>query len=597
MAPSAFHPEPRNSDSADPCGDCSPEAIREQITRILASEMFANSTRMQRFLALVVDYALSGRSSQLKEYLIGVEAFDKPSSFDPKADPIVRVEARRLRRKLKEYYDGPGSRDSLLVEFSKGSYAPRFAERTVADDSAPRPKSIAVLPFRSLGPVPDHDYFSDGLSEELIHMLTTVPGLQVVAWHSSARLKDSQNDLAHIRQQLKVDTVLAGTVRRSADQLRITVQLIDTATGRYLWSELYERRMQDLFAIEEDIAWSIVNTLQVRLVRGPVSAGARQKTPNIEAHNLYLLGRFYANRRTIEGLEKSIGCFEKVIALDPDNAMAYGALSETYLLSAEYGCGLPARFAALAKSAARRALDLDPLLAEAYTCLGSLRGTFDWEWSEGERLLRRAIELNPGYATAHHWLSVDHLANLGRFDEAFQEIDIACRLDPLSAIILQGRGYLYFLTGQYEESLLAYQELLEFDAFFGKSFSSMGRLYTQMGRYTDAIDMYQKAQSLGGDGPQLLGALGQTYGLAGMESAARQTLHQLTEISKSQYTPATCFALIHLGLGEYERALEHLAIGLERHDLPMTCLKVHPAYDTLRSRPEFKIILQRINLE
>jgi adenylate cyclase len=279
-----------------PAGEFPADAIRTQVEAITASRIFANSARMQRFLKIAVEYALSGRAHELKEYLIGVEAFDRHASFDPREDPIVRVEARRLRQKLKQYYDGPGRNDRILIEFAKGAYVPRFLRRPAVDPrTEPHLKSVAVLPFRNLGPEPDHEYFSDGLSEELIHLLTTLPSLQVVAWNSSARLKSADYDLAQIRRQLKVDSILCGTVRRVADQLRVTAQLINASDGRYLWSDLYERRMQDLFAIEEDIAWAIVNTLQIRSGHRPVASGSRQKVSDVEAHNLYLLGRYHAN--------------------------------------------------------------------------------------------------------------------------------------------------------------------------------------------------------------------------------------------------------------------------------------------------------------
>ncbi len=594
MTPAVNSPEP---EGCSKIGQFSSEAIRDQMARIVASEMFVNSTRMQRFLSLVVEYALNGRAKELKEYLIGVDVFDRDTSFDPREDPIVRVEARRLRSKLKKYYDGPGREDELLIEFPKGSYAPSFIWKSASAQPSPQLRSIAVLPFRNLGPEPDNEYFSDGLSEELIHLLTTIPGLQVVAWHSSARLKSSQHDMAHIRQKLKVDTVLRGTVRRARDQLRITAQLIDTADGRYLWSELYQRRMQDLFAIEEDIAWAIVNTLQIRMLHRPVSPAARQKVSNIEAYNLYLLGRFHANRRTSEGLAKSISCFEKTLSLDSENAMAHGALAETYCLAADYGLGYPAQYAPLAKAAARRALELDPLLAEAYTPLAFLRSNYDWEWREAERLYRRAIEINPGCATARHWFGLDFLASLGRWDEAGEEVEIARRLDPLSAIILQGKGYLFFLRRQYEEAIRWYEELLELDPFFARAFSAIGRALTHLGRYAEAIEMYKKAESLLGQVPNVLGALGQTYGLAGMEDSARSALAELTELSQHCYVPATCFAVIHIGLGEYELALKLLNMGAERRDLSLAPLKVHPAYDSLRAHPGFQALLRRLGLD
>jgi TolB-like protein/Tfp pilus assembly protein PilF len=588
---------PAQSQTASLFAEPSAGATREQIQKIASSEMFENSTRMQRFLCFVAECVLTGRGKDLKEYLIGVEVFDRPASFDPRQDPIVRVEARRLRSKLDDYYNGPGRADELLVEFSKGTYAPRFVWRHAAPEPESNPKSIAVLPFRNLGPEPDHAYFSEGLSEELIHLLTTVPGLRVMAWHSSARLKSSQYDLARIRQQLRVDILLSGTVRRVGDQLRITAQLIDTADGRYLWSELYERRMQDLFAIEEDIASAIVNTLKIRLGSRPVSPATRQKGSNLDSHNLYLLGRYHTNRRTAEGLTKSIDCFEKALSLDPDNARAHGALAETYSLAADYGVRTPSECVSLAKAAARRALELDPMLAEPYTSLAFLRSNYDWEWHEAERLFRRAIEINPGHATAHQWFGVDYLANLGRWDEAFEELEIAMRLDPLSAIILQGKGYMFLLVRQYEKALQCYQELLDFDPYFAKGLSAVGRVLTQTGKYAEAIEMYKKARALAGQVPDILGALGQTYALAGMEDYARQTLEELSELSKHRFTPATCFALIHVGLGETETALQFLEMGAERHDLPLSALKVHPVYDPIRSEPRFQALLRRVGLE
>jgi TolB-like protein/Flp pilus assembly protein TadD len=574
-----------------------PELVRTQIAQICASSVFANSPRMQRFLKLAVEYTLAGRAQELKEYLIGVEAFDRPASFDPREDPIIRVEARRLRNKLKQYYEGPGRDDPFVVEFSKGTYVPYFSVRSATPRPGPELKCIAVLPFRNLGPEPDHEYFSDGLSEELIHLLTTVPGLQVVAWHSSAQLKSVEWDLNLVRRQLKVDAILCGTVRRVADHLRITAQLIATSDGRYLWSDLYERRLQDLFAIEEDIAWAIVNTLQIRSGRKPVAAGSRQKVTDVEAHNLFLLGRFHANRRTPEGLLKSLACFEKAVSINPDDARAHGGLAETYALAADYGIKQPCDYVPMAKAAARRALELDPLLAEAYTSLAFLRSNYDWEWIEAERLFRRAIEINPGYATAHHWFGLDHLANLARWEEAQHHIQIARRLDPLSAIILQSHGYLALLMRDYNEAIRSYGELFELDPLFPKTFSALGRAYMHLGRYDEAIDAFHKALALSEQSSTIHGALGQAYAMAGRTDEARQKLLGLTALAEHSHVPATCFAVIHIGLGENSVALDYLEMGAARRDLSLATLKVHPAYDPIRTEPRFEALLRRIGLD
>jgi serine/threonine-protein kinase len=587
--------------SDQPAREFSQEQIRQQLARISGSAIFAGSERMKRFLRLVVEYSLNGHGSELKEYLIGVEVFDRNASFDPRADPIVRVEARRLRSKLKSYYDSVGQQDELLIEFPKGAYAPEFRRRGSLDSLTTesvdiKPNSIAILPFRNLGPEPDNEYFSDGLSEELIHLLTRVPGLQVVAWHSSAQLKNAQEDLARVRQQLNVETVLCGSVRRAGEQLRITAQLVATRDGRYLWSEVYERRLHDLFAIEEEIAQAIVNTLQASLRLARPSRAAVRSTSDTESHNAYLLGRFHSNRRTAEGLRKSIDCFERSIALHPENAQAYSGLADSYCLLAEYAVMDPAESVPRANEAARRALELDPLLAEAYASLAFIRTCHDWEWREAERLFRRAIELNPGYATAHHWYAVDHLAMLGRMEQAFEELEISLQLDPLSAIALEGKGYLFLLSRRYDEAVECHRELLELDPFFHRAFSSIGRALAQQGKYTEALEMFEKTRSLAGTTPNLLGAMGQTYAWAGMESRARGILGELSELARHTFVPATSLALVHAGLGENEAALAYLEKGAERRDLNLTPLKMHPAYDSIRPEPRFQALLRQIGL-
>jgi serine/threonine-protein kinase len=569
------------------------EDARRQLQKILASNLFSNSGRMKAFLSLIVEYALAGRAHELKEYLIGVEVFDRGASFDPRLDPIVRVEARRLRAKLDLFYQTVGRRDELRIDFPKGSYVPRFYP--LADSGQPETESnaIAVLPFRNLGPDPDHEYFSDGLSEELIHLLTRVPGLQIMAWHSSAQLKRVQGDLAGIRE-LGVQTVLCGSVRRSGGQLRVAAQLIDTGTGKYMWSGVYDREPRDLLAIEEDIARSIVNTLRVNLSRPVPSRGAMKDSANVEAHNCYLLGRFHFNRRTPEGLLRSIDFYEKAISIDAANALAHAGLADTYSLLVDYAVRSPGEAVPLARAAAQRALTLDPLLAEAYTALAFIRSNHDWCWYEGEDLYRQAEDLNPGYAQLHHWFGIDHLALRGRFDEAWDEIELAQKLDPLSAIISEGRGYLLLLGRRYDEALSHYRELVDLHPFFYKAFTAIGRTLTQLGRYTEAIDMFQKGRSLSGEVPNILAALGQTYALDGREKEARQTLSKLKALAAERYVPASSLAVVHIGLGETEAALDLLEIAAERRELTLACLNVHPLYDSLRGEERFEVLVRRI---
>jgi TolB-like protein/Flp pilus assembly protein TadD len=571
----------------------SERSIEDHLQRILASKEFASSARMSRFLRFAIQKALSGQSEQLKEYVLGVEVFDRKASYDPRVDPIVRVEARRLRSKLKSYYARAGPTE-LIIEFPKGSYAPVFRESADTEPpiETPRARAIAVLPFSNLSSEPDTEYFSDGLTEELIHGLTKLDGLMVVAWSSAARLKGQPYDVREIGRQLNVSTVLVGSVRGSSDRLRVMAQLVDTSNGRYLWSETYDRQIEDLFAIQEEISRAIVKTLRLRLITPSI----QHAEYNLEAYNLYLKGRFQWNKRTAEGLKRSVQLFEQAIAVDHGFALGYAGLSDAYSLLADYGLVKPADIMPAAESAARRALEIDPTLAEAHASLGLIRALYAWEWAEAEQHYRRAMDLNPGYATTHHWFAIDFLGMLGRWKEAFQEIDLALELDPLSPIIREGKGFLLMLTRRYDEAIEEYRQILDLDCFFYKAFTSMGRAYTQKGMYEEAIAMLQKGRSLSGDLPSILGALGQTYALAARPGDARRLLEELAELAKRRHVSSTCFALIHLGLGEKEQALECLEIGARGRETSLAGLKVHPAYDELRGEPRFQALLRKLGM-
>jgi serine/threonine-protein kinase len=580
-------------------------AVRQQLERILAHGLFVRSDRMGRFLRLAVERALEGKAGELKEYLIGVEVFDRGASYDPRVDPIVRVEARRLRSKLKAYYDGDGRNDPVAIEFLSGTYAPRFrvrskspappgnalrAEKPAAESSL---ATIAVLPFVNLSPTPENEYFSDGLTEELIHALTKLPGMRVVAWNTAAQLRGRQEDLAAIRRQLQVGTALTGSVRIAGASLRVRAQLIDTGSGVYLWSETFDRRMQDIFAIQEEIARAIVRTLRVQLSGPEPSVAARSRT-TISAYDWYLRGRYVWHRRTPEDLQKSVECFENAIAVDGRSALAHAGLADAYSLLVDYGLLHPSEGMPRAKAAAERSIALDPQLAEPHASLALIRGLYDWEWDDAERIYKRAIALNPGYATAHHWLAVDHYCVIGRFDEALAEIDIASQLDPLSGIIGEGRPYILMSMHRYEESIGGYRELIARDPSFYKGYSSMGRAYAQMGRHPEAIAMFERALALGGETPNLISAMAQTHALAGNQTRARELLGCLEEMSKSRYVAHTCFAIAHLGLGEHVLALDRLEKGLEQRDLPMCSINAHPLYDPLRAEPRFEALLRRM---
>lgn len=575
------------------------DAVRRALEKITSSAVFTDSQRMARFLRFVVEESLQGNGCRLKEIVIGGEVFDRGADYDPRLDPIVRVEARRLRTKLLAYYEGEGKDDELIVELPKGTYQPSIRARAkatvtpvVKPAAQPREATIAVLPFANLDPAPDQQYFSDGLTEELIHALTRIPELRVIAWNTASHFRAEQ-DIANIRHRLGVAYVLRGAVRRTAQRLRVTAHLIDTVTGEYLWSETYNREILDVFTIQEQIAAVIVNALQLKLGES-AGVGAGRPLGNLESYNLCLRGRYHLNERTPEGLRRAAICFQQAVAVDGSSALAYAGLADSYTLLADYGVVKSTEVMEIAKAAAEKAVGFDPSSAEAHTSLAWVRSHYEWRWAESGRLYRRAIELNPGYATARHWYAVDYLAMLGRFDEALPQVEVARDLDPLSMIIREGKAYILMLARRYDDSMALYSELVELDPSYYKAYTSLGRVYIQSGRYNDAIRMLQKGRVLAGDVPSILGALGQAYALAGKREEALGILAELQKISETRPAPCVVFALVHLGLGDHQKALDYLESSAKHRHLQVCAIKVHPAYDALRGEPRFQNLIAKI---
>ena len=572
-------------------------SVRAQLRRILASSEFAASDRMSRFLRIAVTETLAGRTDDLKEYRLGLEVFDRQESFDPGADPIVRVEARRLRSKLAKYYDSHGRYDDIVVELPKGGYVPLFRRRKppTAEPSASTAKRIAVLPFVDLGGTAGGTCFGDGLTWELIHGLTRIESVSVVAWNSAAQLRtEGIPDIAMIREKLQVQAVLTGSIRQSADRLRVVAQMIDTASGVYLWSETYERQADDAADIQQGISEAIIATLRIRL--GSVRSNRTAVAYNPEAYQLYLKGRGQWNQRTEAGIREALESFRQAVVLDTQFAAAYAGMADAYALLAEYGLQQPAQVMAQAKAAAVRALEIDPSLGEAHCSLGLLLALDEWKWAEAEAHFRRALDLNPGYATTHHWLACDFLPIFGRLEEAMREIEIALAVDPLSVIIAEGKAFLFLLQREYEKAELQLRRILDANPSFFRAYASLGRVLIETRRYDEAIQMLERAQSLAGDLPTIWGAMGQAYGRGGQLAKARQMLTRLEKMRSLRYAPATCLALTCLGLGEMDQALTWLERGVEQRESNIVLLGVHPAYEELRGNPRFEKLTAQLGL-
>ena len=567
--------------------------MREQLRRILESREFKRARRMSRFLEVVVEEALAGRGDSLKEHFLGTAVFDRPASFDPAGDPLVRVEARRLRSKLRDYYASTGAQDALRIGLPTGQYAPEFS---TAGDTAPASeiKALAVLPLTDLSATPDGALFSDGLTWEITHRLTRIPGLRVIAWNSANQFRETVPDLAGIRARLPVGYLLTGSVRRNGERVRIVAQLIDTASGAYLWSETYDRQLDAVVAVQDEIAHAVSTGLHLQLLGPTHTRPATGYCP--ESFAAYLRGRAEWGRRTAEGFRLSRDHFCRAIELDADFALGHAGLADAYALLADYGLMSPAEAMPPARQAATRALELHPGLGEAHSTLGLITAIYDWDWGGAADHYQRALAANPGYATAHHWLACDYYAPLGRFREASESATMAVQLDPLSMIIQNCPAYLLMLEGRLEESLALDQQMLTTYPKFPKLYTALGRTLIELGRPKEAIEQIERGVAGSGRIPSLLGVLGQACAQSGDRMRAEAILRELRELARTQYVPTIPCAMVHLGLGEPDRALDWLEEGGRRRETSLALLGVHPAYASLRGTARFGKLLELIGL-
>lgn len=577
-------------------------AVEAQLQRILASSLFRGATRLSRFLHFTVTCSFEGQPHRLKEYVVGCEVFDRKDSFDPRIDPIVRVEAGRLRLRLRHYYETEGRDDPVRIDVPRGAYVPAFRVSRAASKLPPLPRklespsraSIVILPFADHSPEKNQEYFCDGMTEELITALTKVAALRVVAAPSSFRLKGRSHDIRKVADQLNVATVLEGSVRKAGDRIRITAQLIQVADGSYLWSETFDRRLEHVFAIQEEISQAIVETLRIRLVEGQMASLLKRHTNNPIAHHLYLKGRFQWNMRSEESLQKAVDYFQQAIAEDPNYALAYTGVADASTLLGNYGAAPPTRVRVVSKVAAKRAVDIDASLAEAHTSLAHVLATYDWDWRSAEEEYRVALSLNPAYATARHWYSITYLAAVGRLDEALVEMTRARELDPLSLSINRDVAILLLFQRRYDEAIAQAQATISLDPTFAGGYWALGLALEQKALYAEAVEAFQKALIFSHGSPRMMGALGHGYALWGKREQAVAMLHELESLACNRYVSPFESALVYIGLDEREPAFEWLHKACEVRVYELVSALVDPRYDGIRSDPRFHSILTRI---
>ncbi len=541
-------------------------------------------------LACVVFEMLSGqppiRGSTMRATLMK-QITDVPAPIrSSRPDAPLAVE-RALAKALAKAVD---DRYRNIAEFIA---ALRLDAESPARRSAIVLRSIAVLPFVNVSPDPENEYLSDGVTDELIDALTKVDGLRVASRSSVFALKGKPQDVRAIGALLGASEILEGTVRKVGDRLRITAQLTSADDGRLVWSQRYDRTLHDVFAIQDEIAGTIVNTLRSTAFADLIAPASRRNTDNIVAYNLYLRGRYAWNKRSQEGVSEAIQYFEQAIAEDPAYALAYTGLADAYSLGVDYRSVPVSAGFERAKVHARKALELDDTLAEAHASLAWSLFAFDWDWTGAALEFRRAIELDPRYATAHQWYAF-LLASGGRIEEALIEGHTAQELDPTSVSVRRSLAWLYVYSRRYEQARYHLGRAIAMNPTAEESYRVLGLTLALEGQMDDAVRVLREAVAMHGAGSYTTASLGYALARSGNTEEARALLTGLERQRREGYVSPVALATLQIGLGDRQRALDWAERAYDERRGWLAYLTVNPVVDPLRSDPRFEALVKKM---
>jgi TolB-like protein/lipoprotein NlpI len=622
--------------------------LHDELQRLLASPSLRDSDNLKRFLRYVVEHTLAGEGDQLKEYRLGLEVFDRDPSFDPKVDPVVRMAARRLRTKLQEYYENGGRGASVRIEVPKGAYAATFVRTERALRTTPEtiavttellrpgskifPKigwikigwivaigfalfaaagsyfryqphsrsvqpgdeipSLAVLPFLNLTGNPDNDFMSDGMTEEITTEMAKAAGLRVVARTSAFQFKGKAESVGEIGRRLHAAFVLEGSLQAQSDRLRITAQLIRISDGYHLWAETYDLPSKDRFAVEDEITRDLYRTLNARL-SAQAEASAKQHQAIAVAHELYLRGVYFRQHPSLADVEKAISYFNQALDRDPLYAEAYAGLSAAYAMEGVNAWAPGSEVYPKAEAAARRAIELDPNLPEAYLTLASLRFFYEWNLAAAEQGFRHALELNPNSDRAHQHYGI-LLFYLRRFDEARVQFNLAKQVNPLAIQIDLNLIMLAEAERKYDDGIVLARKLLdENNNFLGHLL--LGFLYADKKLYKESIAEGEKAAALVPNDGDTNIALANLYAQAGQRKKAQALLHKV--IGSGVFAPPFTVAAAYAVLEEREQMYAWLDKGVEQRSPAMLRLNIAGAFDPYRSERRFRQIVSAVGLQ
>ncbi len=621
-------------------------AVEAALQRLLRSKTLADTERLRRFLEFVVVETLEGRGDQLKEMTVALHVLARTTDFDPRTDATVRVDARRLRTKLAQYYADEGKHDDVTIDLPKGAYVPTFTapashaevptHSSVGPTPLPQPavrrlngrrlliglsaaalvllacgtayllstrsasrsdaaSMIAVLPFANASPEPDNAHFCFGLVEDLTTVLAQTPGLRVVARTSAQQFKGGE-DVIEIGRRLRARYLVEGSVQKAGARLRISAQLIDTADGHHLWADTYDREVRDIFGTEDEIAHAITTALKAYVaIPGGGRTAQRGRTPDPETHELFLRGQYLVNGPGRQDPGRGLKLLEQALARMPDYAPAHLAMSVALMRMALEEPTATWDLVTRARRAATRAMELDPGLADAHAQLAWITFTYDWDPVDAERQFKQAIALNPSAAPAYHRYSLLLMAER-RFEQAMVLSRQAIELDPLAPLVRSNRALILLCAHRYREAIAQAREAMELTSPYFRTYTYLGSAYVGEGRMPDAIAAYKSAVAAAPDDPDALASLGRAYALAGDHSHALQVLADLLRPDRQEPASHYELAFLYAGLGDRDKACGALEAAVAQHENDLVFLDVDPLFDNVRADPRVEAVVRRVGI-
>lgn len=573
------------------------EEVLEHLARLLSSKTFQQVDRLKRFVRFITDEVVAGRGADLKEYVIGVHVFEREPSFDPRTDPIVRVQARRLRARLDRYYREEGHADGIIIELPKGGYAPVFRRRegatparaSLGEAMAGR-NTITVRAHTDCSPGATLTAFCCGLADEIVHALVSTTRLRVIAPRAGTGPGVDAEAMRH-----ENGLIVEGSVRMTQSQARVTTRLVDGWSGQVLWSRADDVSPGDPIDGQQRITAALVERVKPGRL-DDATASASRVSENLAARNLYLQGRYHLDQRTEDGLLKAVEFFERAVVEDAQYSLAYSGLADAHGLLAHYGVLGPADVWAKAASSAASAVMLDGLSAEAHTSLAHVHATQDWDWPGAEREFLHSIRLNWRYSTAHHWYAMSCLVPMGRLDTALEHMQTAQALDPVSSIISRDLAVIHLYRRDLESALEQCDHTVALNPHFAPAYVTLGMVQEQRKDFDESVAAFRRAADLAPRSPRTHAALARTYALSDRGDQAREALATLQALAASRYVSPFEFGPVYLALGAREEGFRWLARACDDRCFELLALAVDPRFDDVRTAPELAAIVGKLGL-